>query len=149
MQHRNVWWVIGLFLAFLPGSAVAVDYVSVATNSAVLYDAPSTQAKKLFVVNRHMPLEQVIVLANWVKVRDRTGGLYWVEKQSLGNNRYVLVSSPLIEMRAAADASSALVCQIRQQVLLERLESAGGGWLKVRHPDGETGYVRSAEVWGD
>lgn len=149
MQYGRICWLAGLFLALLPGMAVAVDYVSVATPSAILYDAPSAQAKKLFVVNRHMPLEQVVVLADWVKVRDRTGGLYWVEKAALGNTRYVLVLSPLIEMRASADAASALVCQVRQQVLLERLESTGAGWLKVRHPDGETGYVRSADVWGD
>lgn len=148
MQNRHG-RMLTLLLALLPVSALAVDYVSVATPTAILYDAPSAQAQKLFVVNRHMPLEQVIELADWVKVRDRSGGLYWVEKKALGSTRYVLVVSPLIEMRAAADASSALVCQVRQQVLLERLESTGAGWLKVRHPDGETGYVRSAEVWGD
>lgn len=148
MQYGRI-WLAGLFLALLPGIAAAVDYVSVATPSAILYDAPSAQAKKLFVVNRRMPLEQVVVLADWVKVRDRAGGLYWVEKKSLGNTRYVLALSPLIEVHANPDAASALVCQVRQQVLLERLESTGGGWLKVRHPDGETGYVRSAEVWGD
>lgn len=148
MQYRHG-WLMTLLLAFLPGSAVAVDYVSVATPTAILYDAPSAQAQKLFVVNRHMPLEQVIVLADWVKVRDRTGGLYWVEKKALSSTRYVLILPPLVDMRAAADTSSALVCQVRQQVLLERLESTGAGWLKVHHPDGETGYVRSAEVWGD
>lgn len=148
MQNRHG-RMLTLLLALLPVSALAVDYVSVATPTAILYDAPSAQAQKLFVVNRHMPLEQVIELADWVKVRDRSGGLYWVEKKALGSTHYVLVVSPLIEMRAAADASSALVCQVRQQVLLERLESTGAGWLKVRHPDGETGYVRSAEVWGD
>lgn len=148
MQHGRV-RLAGLFLALLPGISAAVEYVSVATPSAIFYDAPSAQAKKLFVVNRHMPLEQVVVLADWVKVRDRTGGLYWVEKKSLGNTRYVLAFSPLIEMHANPDAASALVCQVRQQVLLERLESTGTGWLRVRHPDGETGYVRSAEVWGD
>ena len=61
------------------GAACAMDYVSVSDSSAILYDAPSTKAKKLFVVNRYMPFEQVVTLNSWVKVRDRSCGLYWVE----------------------------------------------------------------------
>jgi hypothetical protein len=27
-------------------------------------------------------------------------------------------------------------------------EPAAGGWIKVRHRDGLTGYVKNSEVWG-
>ena len=130
-------------------AAQAVDYVSVGERSAILYDAPSIKAKKLFVVNRYMPFEQVVSLESWVKVRDRSGGLYWVEKRALSNKRYVFALSPLVDVRAEPDLGSARVFQVRQQVALELLESTGTGWLKVRHKDGESGYVRSVEVWGE
>jgi flagellar basal body rod protein FlgF len=32
--------------------------------------------------------------------------------------------------------------------LLELLEVTSGGWLRVRHRDGQSGYVRVAQVWG-
>jgi len=32
---------------------------------------------------------------------------------------------------------------------MELLEVTGTGWIKVRHKDGDIGYVRSTEVWGD
>lgn len=131
------------------GMAHAVDYVSVGESSAILYDAPSLKAKKLFVVNRYMPFEQVVTLDNWVKVRDRSGGLYWVEKRVLSSKRYVFALPPLLDVRAEADSGSPRLFQVRQQVVLERLESTGTGWVKVRHQDGEVGYVRSSEVWGD
>lgn len=131
------------------GMAHAVDYVSVGESSAILYDAPSLKAKKLFVVNRYMPFEQVVTLDNWVKVRDRSGGLYWVEKRVLSSKRYVFALPPLLEVRAEPDSGSPRLFQVRQQVVLERLESTGTGWVKVRHQDGEVGYVRSSEVWGD
>lgn len=135
----------------LCGSAAAhaADFVSVAEGSAILYDAPSLKAKKLFVVNRYMPFEQVVTLNDWVKVRDRSGGLYWVEKRVLGSKRYVFALSPLLDVRAAADFSSPVVFRVRQQVALERIESTGTGWVRVRHQDGETGYVRSGEIWGE
>lgn len=129
-------------------AAHAVDYVSVSEGSAILYDAPSVQAKKLFVVNRYMPFEQVVMLDNWVKVRDRSGGLYWVEKRVLSGKRYVYALLPLLDVRVAPDLSAARVFQVRQQIALERLESTGTGWIKVRHQDGNIGYVRSTEVWG-
>jgi len=141
--------LFALFALISGASAVhAVEYVSVSESNAILYDAPSIKAKKLFVVNRYMPFEQVVTLDNWVKVRDRSGGLYWVEKRVLSDKRYVFALLPLVDVRAAPDFSSPRLYQVRQQVALERLESTGTGWIKVRHQDGNVGYVRIVEVWG-
>lgn len=131
------------------GVAHAVEYVSVTEPSAILYDAPSLKAKKLFVVNRYMPFEQIVTLKDWVKVRDRSGGLYWVEQRVLSDKRYVFALVPLLEVRETPDFGAASLFQVRQQVALERIESTGTGWIKVRHQDGETGFVRSTEVWGE
>jgi len=137
-------------LVLLIGASVvhAVEYVSVGESNAILYDAPSIKAKKLFVVNRYMPFEQIVTLDSWVKVRDRSGGLYWVEKRVLSNKRYVFALLPLLDVRAEPDFGSSRLFQVRQQVALERIESTGTGWIKVRHQDGNAGYVRSTEVWG-
>jgi len=142
-------WLLLLLLLTGGSAAHAVDFVSVRERSAILYDAPSIKAKKLFVVNRYMPFEQVVTLNSWVKVRDRSGGLYWVEKHVLSNERYVFALLPLVDVRAEPDFGAARVFQVRQQIALEFLESTGTGWIKVRHQDGNAGYVRSTEVWGD
>ena len=129
-------------------AAHSADYVSVSAGSAILYDAPSTQAKKLYVVNRYMPFEQIVTLDNWVKVRDRSGGLYWVEKRSLSSKRYVYALIPLVDVRAEPSSNAARVFQVRQQIALEHLDSSGTAWIRVRHQDGNVGYVKSTEVWG-
>lgn len=130
-------------------TASAVDFVSVAENSAILYDAPSLKANKLFVVNRYMPFEQVVMLENWVKVRDHSGGLYWLEKRVVSNKKYLFALSPMVDVRAEPDFGASRVIQVRQQVVLEWLADTKTGWVKVRHIDGEVGYVRSTEVWGE
>ena len=138
-----------MFVLLWGASAVhAVEYVSVSESSAILYDAPSVKAKKLFVVNRYMPFEQIVTLDSWVKVRDRSGGLYWVEKRALSNKRYVFALLPLVDIHAEPDFGSPRLFQVRQQVALERIDSTGTGWIRVRHQDGNMGYVRSTEVWG-
>lgn len=139
--------VFGLLLA--AGSALGLDFGSVAAPSAVLYDAPSLKGKKLYVVSRYTPLELVVNLNEWVKVRTQDGSLAWVEKRALGGTRYVVVAAGLADIRQTADTAGLLAFQARKQVPLELLENTGTGWLKVRHPDGASGYVRAIDVWGD
>jgi SH3 domain protein len=131
------------------GTAQAVEFMSVSSAHAILYDAPSLRAKKLFVVNRYMPFETVVSLDAWVKVRDRVGGLYGVEKGDLSFKRYVYAVAPLVDIRKSPDFTSTSILQVRQQVALEVLENTNTGWLKVRHQDGLLGYVKHSDVWGD
>jgi len=144
--------VIVLGAALLAAAAAspvhAMDYVSVADGSAILYDAPSLKAKKIFVVSRYLPLEQVVSLDNWVKARDSSGNLAWIEKRALSSKRFVVATAALAAVRQAPEENAAVVLQARQQVALELLENTGGGWLKVRHQDGVTGYIRTVDVWG-
>jgi len=146
--HRSFRLAVLVSLALFAGTAGATEYVSVSESSAILYSAPSIHAKKLFVVNRYMPFEQVVTLQSWVKVRDRSGSLYWMEKRALSSKRYVVALLPLVDVRAAPDSGSPRLFQVRQQVALEFIQSTGTGWIRVRHQDGNVGYVRSAEVWG-
>jgi SH3-like domain-containing protein len=134
-------------LAFGSVAAAAADFRSVAESAAVLYDAPSAKSKKLFVVNQGYPLEVVVVVEGWSKVRDASGDLLWVESKHLTDKRTVLVKAPLAQVREAADDNSPVVFQAQQNVLLEVVEAAGA-WLRVRHRDGQAGYVKVAQIWG-
>jgi SH3-like domain-containing protein len=131
------------------GAAVgwAADYRSVADTAAILYDAPSVKSKKVYVVNQGYPLELVVVVEGWSKVRDASGDLLWIESKSLTDKRTVLVKAPVAEVRESADDGSAVVFQVQQNVLLEVVETAGA-WLRVRHRDGQTGFIRVNQVWG-
>ena len=63
-------------------SANAIEYRTVDA-VAVLYDAPSQRGSKLFVIRRDTPVEVVVSLEGWSKVRDAAGGLAWIEKKYL------------------------------------------------------------------
>jgi len=129
--------------------ASAADFRSVQDNAAVLYDAPSRQAKPLFVVSRSYPLEVIVNLEAWVKVRDQAGALSWIEKKALGDKRMLLVTAPSTEVRQRPEDAAPVVFSATQNVALELLEIGPSGWLRVRHSDGATGFVRAAAVWGD
>lgn len=138
-----------LLLCAASAGSNAAEFRSVQENAAVLYDAPSRAATPLFVVQRNYPLEVIVNLEAWVKVRDHAGALTWVEKKALGERRMVLVTVPSADVRQRPEESAPLVFAAAQNVALELVEIATGGWLRVRHADGATGFVRAAQVWGD
>src|SRR5688572_7626720 len=126
-----------IFLAAaLSGSPVpglALDFRSIAEPGAILYDAPSTKAQRLFVLSRDYPVEVVVKLEGWTKVRDDTGEFAWVENRQLSDKRTVMVRSSTAEARQTPVDSSPLVFTAEKGVLLEFL-TISAGWVKVRHP---------------
>lgn len=129
-------------------TAHALDYVSVADSSAILYDAPSIKGKKLFVISRYTPLELVVNLKDWIKVRDSSGTMAWIERRAVSDKRYVVVTVPLATVRQAPEPNAPVLFQVSQNVAMESLGINGGGWIKARHQDGSTGFMKSVEVWG-
>jgi SH3-like domain-containing protein len=139
----------GLLLLLAATGAGAAEFRSVQENAAVLYDAPSRAATPLFVVQRNYPLEVIVNLDAWVKVRDQAGALSWIEKKALGEKRMLLVTGASAEARVRPEDGAPVAFSAAQNVALELVEVAPGGWLRVRHADGATGFVRAAQVWGD
>ena len=128
-------------------AALAAEFVSVA-EPAILYNANSLKANKLYVATRYLPLQQLVVLAGWVKARDSTGKVFWIEKRNLSSKRYVVVTAREAIVRQSWSSSASLAFRAERQVGLEWLGNVGD-WVQVRHRDGSTGYINSADVWGE
>lgn len=124
-----------------------LDYRSIGTASTVFYNGPSEHARKIAVVSRYYPVEVLINSPEWLKVRDSSGELAWVESKNVSARRVVMVIASSTQMRQKPDASAAVVAILARNVVLEFLESTPG-WVKVKHRDGVTGYVAIAEIWG-
>jgi SH3-like domain-containing protein len=141
--RRAIVW-LALAIAATPAAA---DYMS-AAEPAVLYDTPSTRGKKLFVLSRGTPVEVLVTLDNWARVRDATGELAWAERKALSDRRTVVVTAANAVVRAREDDAAPAVFQASNGVVLEYVEPAAPGWIRVRHRDGESGFVRIGQVWG-
>lgn len=139
-------FAVALLAVSLPVSAA--EFRSIAESGTVMYDAPSVKSKKLFAASRYYPVEIVVSIDNWAKVRDSAGELAWVEKKALSERRTVVVTAPVADVRQAASDQSTVAFQAQQGVVLELAEVSSSGWVKVRHADGMTGYVRINQVWG-
>lgn len=136
-------------LALMPVTASALDYRSVAVPKAILYDAPSSAAKKVYLLSQYYPVEVVVNLGEWLKVRDAKGSINWIEAKQLSDKPTVLITANSAEIREAADAGSNLLATVEKNVALEVVDTKlNNGWLKVKHRDGLTGYILISSTWG-
>ncbi|HYC49042.1 MAG TPA: SH3 domain-containing protein [Burkholderiales bacterium] len=145
---RSGWCVfVAAAALFWAAPAFALDFRSVSENAAILYDGPSARSPKLYVVNRGYPLEIILAVEGWVKVRDAHGSFGWIEAKNLTEKRTAMVKVPMADVRAKPDDSAPVAFQAQQNVLLD-IVSVSGGWVQVRHRDGGSGYVRAQQLWG-
>lgn len=142
---------LGLVLLglFLTTQVYALEFRSVAGSKAVLYDAPSTEAKKLYLIGSGYPVEVIVNLGEWIKIRDHFGSLSWTQAKQLSNKRTALIIADKVELKQSEDETSALLATFEKDVVVELMSTtAKNGWVKVKHRDGLSGFVRSTALWG-
>ena len=154
MQPQNTKdFFLALTAAFIMGlipiSALALEFRSVSVPKAILYDAPSNAAKKILLLSQCYPVEIVVNLGDWLKVRDAQGSISWVEAKQLSSKATVLVIVNRAEIRQGPDSASSLVATLEKDVVLEVVEAKlNNGWIKVKHRDGAAGYILISSTWG-
>ena len=129
-------------------SAHALEFRSVAPAKAVLYDAPSLEATKLYILNAGYPVEIIVDLGDWLKVRDQQGGLSWIQNKHLTTKRTVLTIEKA-DIKSAEDADSSILAIVEKDISLELISPIiNNGWVKVKHRDGIMGFVHASALWG-
>ena len=142
--------LVGLAFASLLSAAHA-DFRQTTDNATVAYEGPSAKATMQFIYSRGTPVEVVVTIEGWVKVRDASGMLAWIERKALGERSNVQVKSAIADVYTAPDAASPILFRADSGVLLQIVTPQppnAGAWTQVRHRDGQTGFVRLDAVFG-
>lgn len=130
-----------------PAQAQSMEFRSVA-EPAILFDTPSDQGKRLYIISAGTPVEVVVDLDGWVKVRDAGGAITWIERRLLGAQRTVQVTAASAVVRQQPSSDAPAVFEAARDVVLELTAPPAEGWAQVRHRDGASGFIRITEVWG-
>ena len=147
-QRSNLVFVLGLACLLALSAAWAAEFRSVAINGAILYDAPSFKANRLYLISKQYPLEIVSRSGEWTKVRDAGGDLSWIASNMLTDKRTLMVFANVAEIREAPNENAAVVFRAEKNVVLELVEPPTSTWIKVKHRDGPIGYARINQLWG-
>ena len=135
------------FSGVTAGAAQAIEFRSL-TEAAIVYDAPSTEGRRLFILRPGTPVEIVVTLDQWIKVREPSGSLSWIERRVLAKRRTLLVTAKRTAIRREARDDAPLSFEAARNVVVELIEAPTLGWARVRHADGLEGYIRASDVWG-
>ena len=135
-------------LVLAADAGLAIEFRTVGPAPAIFYDAPSTKGARLFVAPEGMPVEVVTGYGEWVKVRDFAGDLAWTEAKNLAGRRTVIVRSAEAKVQAQAGDGAQVLMVVDKGVVLELLDTEITAWVRVRHKDGITGYVKASDLWG-
>jgi len=151
-RHRLSPFVLSLAVAFggLAGAASA-DFRQTADNATIAYEGPSAKATRQFLYSKGTPVEVVVQIEGWTKVRDAQGTLAWVERKALTERSNVQVKTPTADVQAAPDAASPIVFRADNGVILQLVTpqpANAGAWAQVRHRDGQTGFVKLDALFG-
>jgi SH3-like domain-containing protein len=128
--------------------AQAATYRSIAASKVNLRAGPGKEAKRLFVVSRGYPVRVLERRDGWAKVEDYEGDRAWVFGDLLSDQRTVLVTKELVNVRKGPSTDREVAFQAQRNVLLQYL-GQDGKWVHVRHADGDEGWVYAPLVWGD
>lgn len=134
-------------IALPVGASHAIEYRSVSKPS-ILFDTPSEQGKRLFIISAGTPVEVVVELERWVKIRDAGGAITWIERGALSTQRTVQVTTDSALVREAPAADAPVTFETVRDLVLELTADPSAGWVQVRHRDGTSGYLRVTEAWG-
>lgn len=137
-------WIV----CFISQSAYA-EFRSVAFAKTILYEAPSATTKRVYLVGEGYPLEIIVNLGDWLKVRDPYGTLSWAESKNLQSKRTVIVKVDKANIYKDPESKSALVATIEKDVVIELSDPLiTNGWIKVRYQQDLDGYIQTSQVWG-
>ena len=137
-------WIV----CFISQSAYA-EFRSVASSKTILYEAPSATTKRVYLVDEGYPLEIIVNLGDWLKVRDPYGTLSWAESKNLQSKRTVIVKVDKANIYKDPESKSALVATIEKDVVIELSDPLiANGWIKVRYQQDLDGYLQTSQVWG-
>lgn len=124
-------------------------FISIGDKPAIVFDAPSVKAAKTFILMRQQPVEVLVKLDKWIKIRDADNTVGWVEGNAVEPKRRAQVSAPLADIRTMPNLASSLVFEAQRAVILDVTGATIDGWVPVRHRDGQQGFVRKSQVWGE
>jgi SH3-like domain-containing protein len=131
---------------FCVGQANA-ERLAVSVGKANVRSGPSTKHDILWSVGKYYPLDVLKKSGNWYKVRDFEDDEGWIHGSLLEKISAVTVKAPLVNIREGPGTTTRVLFQAEKGVSFKNL-GRKGDWFKVRHPDGDVGWIHKSLVWG-
>ena len=143
-----IWAFIALAaLAFFPGVATASELVRIKSKTANVRTGPGTKFKKVWTAPKNYPYRVLQRKGRWINVRDYQGYKDWVHVALTDQKPAVVVKVKSANVRKGPGKYRPIIFTADKGVPF-LVVGKRGGWLKVRHADGDEGWISRKVIWG-
>ncbi|MBI1784175.1 SH3 domain-containing protein [Candidatus Sumerlaeota bacterium] len=136
----NTGWVLAKYLTHGPFVVVKGTELNVRAGPGEKYDVIMTFTKDY-------PLKVLGRSEGWIKVTDVEGDRGWVSVKQVAFDQFVITKSDKSNVRTGNGTENPIAFTTQKNVILKVLEEKEG-WLKVKHSDGDEGWVSAKIVFG-
>jgi uncharacterized protein YraI len=140
-------FLVAVALVLLTASVASARMVSVNDGKLNMRSGPGTSHSIVWELEKGFPLKVVGSKGDWLKVVDFENDVGWVHGRLVGRVPHVVVKKKRINIRSGPGTRYPLVGQANYGVVFRTLESRSG-WVKVKHDNGQTGWVERSLLWG-
>jgi SH3-like domain-containing protein len=145
--------IVGItVLVLFSASVVSAEMISVAGVKVNMRSGPGTKYDILWELGRGFPLKVVAKKGRWLKVTDFENDVGWIYRKLTSRSPHLIVKvhkdkKKKINIRNGPGPEYKVVGQAYYGVVFKTLKR-GRGWVKVKHENGLTGWVKRSLLWG-
>lgn len=143
---RNV-VIAMIFLLLTIVNAEAITLVSVDGENVNMRSGPGSNYSVLWELGRGFPLKVLGRKGGWVKVEDFEGDTGWIYGKLVDNKPHLIVKKRRVNVRSGPGRHYRVVGKANYGVVFKTLK-ASKGWVRVKHENGLTGWVKRDLLWG-
>ena len=132
---------------FMVSIADAIKLVSISGESVNMRSGPGENYSVLWELGKGFPLKVLGKKGTWTKVEDFEGDIGWVYGKLIGRKAHMIVKKKRINVRSGPGSSYRLVGKANYGVVFKTIKS-DKGWVKVKHENGLTGWIKRSLLWG-
>jgi SH3-like domain-containing protein len=142
-------WVLSIFASFflLQGTSQAAETIRVKVKEANLRSGPGKKFEKMWNAPMNYPYRVMERKGKWLKVQDFSGYEDWIYGPLTDEKPAVVVKVKQANVRKGSSTNDEIVFTADMGVPFLVLDKKGD-WLKVRHEDGDEGWIFQKLVWG-
>jgi len=138
-----------LAIVFLSVTAAnAIRLVSVAGERVNMRSGPGANHAVLWELGEGYPLKVLGTKGKWLKVADFEGDVGWVAAKLVNRKPHLIVKKPVVNIRSGPGTKYKLVGKANYGVVFKTLKQGRNGWVKVKHENGLSGWVKRTLLWG-
>jgi len=127
-------------------AASAGERLAVSVPKANIRSGPGTNHEIIWQVYKYYPIEIIKKTVSWYLFVDFEGDRGWINKSLVRKIPTVITIKGICNVRSGPGTKYNIAFEVEKGVAFKVLKRKGG-WIQVRHADGDKGWIYKSLVW--